>query len=219
MNPPRHPTRGITRLEGSGRIFLRIVVVAAAVSLSLVGLAMAQGAAASIKKSIDIAPQELCTALQVFSKASGLHLVYVSEDVSSLHTHGATGDLTPDEALRQILGGTGLTYRYLDDSTITIIPGSAGPTRQGSGPGEETTKDNRNHEGAQKKPFWDGFRLVQSDQGHTPGNAAVKEPVDGKAARAQPPLLEEVIVTAAKLRQPARTVAGSVVVRNNSITH
>jgi len=35
--------------------------------------------------------------------------------------------LTADEALAQLLGGTGLVYRYVDDRAVTILPaGSEG---------------------------------------------------------------------------------------------
>jgi iron complex outermembrane receptor protein len=194
---------------------MRIVVVAAAVSLSIVGLSLAQGVAASIKKPVDIQPQELASALQVFSKASGLHVVYVSEDVSSRRTRGASGELTRDEALNQILGGTGLTYRYLDDNTVTIMPtandGNTISWTQEKGQGSASPGP-QNQQGAQNKSFWDGFRLAQADQRQTAGNPSVKESVDGKVTRSQPAVLDEVVVTAAKLRQPARTVAGSIAV-------
>jgi len=37
---------------------------------------------------------------------------------------GAAGTLTPGEALERVLSGTGLTYRYLDDKTVTNRPHS-----------------------------------------------------------------------------------------------
>jgi len=90
---------------------MRIMVVAAAVSLSFVGLAVAQDAGASIKRPVSIEAQGLETALKAFAQTSGLQIVYVSEDVRARQTGGAAGDFTPEEALRQILGGTGLTPR------------------------------------------------------------------------------------------------------------
>jgi iron complex outermembrane receptor protein len=191
---------------------MRIAVVAAAVSLSLVGLSAAQSSAASIKKPVNIQAQGLETALQLFSKESGLHVVYVSEDVNPRTTKGASGALTQDEALTQILGGTGLTYRYLDDDTVTIMPTpSAGapvaPTQEKSQGG--TTSD-QHEQGGQKKPLWDGFRLAQADQTGNSGNAALSTAGGGQSERSQPVILDEVVVTATKLGQPARTVAGSV---------
>jgi outer membrane receptor protein involved in Fe transport len=191
---------------------MRIMVVAAAVSLSVVGLSAAQGAAASIKKPVNIHAQGLETALQLFSKESGLHVVYVSEDVNPRTTKGASGALTQDEALTQILGGTGLTYRYLDDDTVTIMPTPSGgaptpPTHEKTQGG--TTSD-QHEQGGQKKPLWDGFRLAQADRADNSGNAPLSTAGGGQSERNQPVALDEVVVTATKLGQPARTVAGSV---------
>ena len=191
---------------------MRMVVVAAAVSLSVVGLSAAQSSAASIRKPVNIQAQGLETALQLFSRESGLHVVYVSEDVSPRNTKGASGALTRDEALTQILGGTGLTYRYLDDDTVTIVPTPSGgapppPTQEKTHGG--TTSD-QHEQGGQKKPLWDGFRLAQADQAGNSGNTALSAAGGEGSERNQPVTLDEVVVTATKLGQPARTVAGSV---------
>ena len=191
---------------------MRIVVVAAAVSLSVVGLSAAQSSGASIKKPVNIRAQGLETALQLFSKESGLHVVYVSEDVNPRTTKGASGALTQDEALTQILGGTGLTYRYLDEDTVTIVPTPSGgtllPPRQEKA--QSGTTSDQHEQGGQKKPLWDGFRLAQTDQTGNSGNAALSAAGGGQSERNQPVTLDEVVVTATKLGQPARTVAGSV---------
>jgi iron complex outermembrane receptor protein len=192
---------------------MRIVVVAAAVSSSVVGLSAAQSSAASIKKPVNIRAQGLETALQLFSKESGLHVVYVSEDVNSRTTKGASGALTQDEALTQILRGTGLTYRYLDDDTVTIMPTPGGgapvapPTQKKA---QDGTTSDQHEQGGQKNPLWDGFRLAQADQTGNSGNAAVSAAGGGQSERNLPVTLDEVVVTATKLGQPARTVAGSV---------
>jgi outer membrane receptor for ferric coprogen and ferric-rhodotorulic acid len=43
-----------------------------------------------------------------------------------LRSRGAAGELTRDEALDQILAGTGLAFRYLDDHTIVVAAKPAG---------------------------------------------------------------------------------------------
>jgi len=48
-------------------------------------------------------------------------VVYVSEEINSAHTHGAVGEFTSEEALKALLSGTGLTFRYLDEKTFTIV--------------------------------------------------------------------------------------------------
>jgi outer membrane receptor protein involved in Fe transport len=39
-----------------------------------------------------------------------------------VRTQGATGDITAEEAFDQLLTGTGLTYQYLDENTVTVVP-------------------------------------------------------------------------------------------------
>lgn len=72
--------------------------------------------------AVDIPAQSLDSALQSLAKEKGIQVVYTPDVVQSLKTQGATGELTPDEALKKLLSGTGLTYRYLDKSTITVFP-------------------------------------------------------------------------------------------------
>ena len=192
---------------------MRIVVVAAAVSLSIVGLAAAQNAAASIRKPVDIQPQALDSALQMFSKSSGLHIVYLSEDVSRRKTPGATGELTRDETLSRMLTGTGLTYRYLSDNTVTILPAPSGasPTA-GQSSQRSDAASNKPAAGAQNRSFWDGFRVAQADTASNPAmKAGASQTEEGKD-----PKLEEVVVTSTKLGQPARTIAGSVAVTSGA---
>ena len=81
-------------------------------------------ARASIRKTTHIPAQRLDRALQELARQRGLVLVYRSEVVADRETSGASGELTSDEALTQLLGGTDLTYRYVDETTVTIVPAS-----------------------------------------------------------------------------------------------
>jgi outer membrane receptor protein involved in Fe transport len=99
---------------------MRLSVLAAAMSLS-VGLSMAADVQAAIKKRTFIPAQGLGPALRTFAKDHKLQIIYVSEDVAKLHTRGVVGDVTSDEALRALLQGTDLEYRYLDERTVTVF--------------------------------------------------------------------------------------------------
>ena len=112
---------------------MRIAVVAAAVCLSIVGLALANNANASIRKPTHIAAQGLGPALKQLAQSRGLQVLYLSNTVRDVRTHGANGDITANEAFDQLLTGTGLTYRYLDDNTVTVIPVTAPPSRKAPG--------------------------------------------------------------------------------------
>ena len=50
-----------------------------------------------------------------------------------MRTRGAIGDVTANEAFDQLLDGTGLTYRYLDKNTVTVIPLSDVTLSEGAG--------------------------------------------------------------------------------------
>ena len=97
-----------------------------AMGLSIVGLSLAAEAPAMQRKPVDIPAQDLQFALQALGQQRGLRIIFTSEDVANLQAHRVSGDLTPDEALRQLLGGTGLTYQHLDPQTVSILPSDSG---------------------------------------------------------------------------------------------
>jgi len=101
---------------------MRIAVVAAAVCICMVGLSLADSASASIHEPTHIAAQGLGPALKQLAQSRGLQVLYLSKTVRDVRTNGANGDITANEALEQLLTGTGLTYRYLDQNTVTVIP-------------------------------------------------------------------------------------------------
>jgi outer membrane receptor protein involved in Fe transport len=102
--------------------FLRLAVVAAAVCHSIVGVATADNAGASVRKSTHIPAQDLGPALKQLAQSHGLQVLYLSITVRDVRTRGANGDITANEAFDQLLDSTGLTYRYLDENTVTVIP-------------------------------------------------------------------------------------------------
>jgi hypothetical protein len=77
------------------------------VSVSVVGLAAAEDAQASMRKLTNISAQALEPALNTLAKERNQQLVYRSEVVGDLPTRGVSGDLTENEALSQLLEGTG----------------------------------------------------------------------------------------------------------------
>src|SRR6266446_6097353 len=122
MIPRASSSAVTTSLLQAGGVLMRLSVVVAAVSLSIIGLAVADDVRASIKRPTNIPAQGLGPALQTLAKDRNFQVVYVSEEVNSLRTHGAVGEFTSQEALKALLSGTGMTFRYLDKNTVTIIP-------------------------------------------------------------------------------------------------
>jgi iron complex outermembrane recepter protein len=117
--------------RGTGA-FAQVAVAATAVCLATVGLALADDAGAAVRKPTNIAAQELGPALNQLAQSRGLQVLYLSSTVRDMRTHGASGDITTDEAFQQLLSGTGLTFRYLDARTVTVVPVPAPSSSDGA---------------------------------------------------------------------------------------
>jgi hypothetical protein len=89
----------------------------------LAGFAAHAEVASRLRKPTHIAAQELGPALQLLARERDFQIVYASEVIGHARTEGASGDLTAEEAVEQLLRGTGLSFRHIGDSTaITIVP-------------------------------------------------------------------------------------------------
>lgn len=100
---------------------MRPSVIAISIWFSMGSLAASTEVDGITRRATSIAPQDLALALQILAKDRSVQLVYRSELVSDRRTRGATGVLTLEEALTQLLHGSGLMYRYLDENAITIV--------------------------------------------------------------------------------------------------
>lgn len=189
---------------------MRLSVVVTALCLSIVGLAEADNVHASIRKETSIPSQGLGPALQTLARDRNFQIVYVSEEIDHLRTQGAVGEFTPEEAIKELLKGTGLTFRYLDDKTVTIVPIAAPTADYGARPPATPVADGSGKEG--KRSFLDRFRLAQVDQGAPSGANAVNSDKKAAPAAAQEfsGLLEEIVVTAQKREQRLQDVPQSV---------
>ncbi len=135
-------------------------------------------------------------------------MVYLSDHVDPLRTQGASGKLTPMKALEHLLSGTGLSYRHLDESTVTVFRADAATGGAAVDSATSARSDDSGERGRGKKGFWDRFRsrrqhhpaslaLAAADQESSASNS-------GQETRAQPERLEEVIVTANKREERLR---------------
>jgi len=71
--------------------------------------------------SFSIPAQPLTSALNAFAERSGLQVSYPSELATEVRSPGLQGNYTPESGLRALLSGTGLTYRFTDAATITLV--------------------------------------------------------------------------------------------------
>lgn len=75
-----------------------------------------------------IPSQPLDRALNSLSRQTGLQFVYNAQAAGNPHTRAIPAGLPPEEVLKQLLAGTGLRYRYLNATTVTIEAEAAATT-------------------------------------------------------------------------------------------
>ncbi|MEJ0037955.1 MAG: TonB-dependent siderophore receptor [Gammaproteobacteria bacterium] len=85
-------------------------------------LAQARAASASAEstREFNLPVQPLSVALRNFAELTGMQLAYSSALVKDLDSAGLKGSYKTTDALRQLLTGTGLTFRIGRDNTVVI---------------------------------------------------------------------------------------------------
>jgi iron complex outermembrane recepter protein len=94
-------------------------------------------------RAVDIPPGDLAATLESFAKQTGMELIFSADQLQGLHTQGAKGPLTPEQAVSKLIEGTSLTVRIDPSGAIliskqpsaTVAPAAADPT--------QTTSDTR----------------------------------------------------------------------------
>jgi hypothetical protein len=77
-------------------------------------------ATANSQKQFAVPRQALDTALAAFSAVTRMQVLTPGEVTQGLTTPGVSGVMMPEKALRRLLDGTGLTYRFLNADTVTL---------------------------------------------------------------------------------------------------
>ena len=80
----------------------------------------AAGENASRTFRFDIQSMPLIAALARFSEITGIQIVYPSGDGLKGESSLVAGDLSPERALRTMLDGTGIAFRFVNAQTITL---------------------------------------------------------------------------------------------------
>ncbi|WP_129776897.1 TonB-dependent receptor [Peristeroidobacter soli] len=149
---------------------------------ALTGSVLAILAAAADAQAVtewDLPEQPLAKSLREIAAQTESNILFDKKLVNAQSAPPLKMKATTEQALKQLLEGTGLTYRHLDDKTVTIQLASAEPSATTSG--SYGPSDGR-------------IRLAQADTGET---AAPRErTVEGR------PLtdIEEIIVTGTNIR-------------------
>ena len=195
---------GNVSLKNLGDFAVRLTVAAAVSCILLSSLPAAEHAAAAVTQVTDIPPEGLGSALETFARNRKLQLIYATDDVESRHTDGAMGNLSTADALKRLLKGTGLSYQFLDDRTVTVEP--ILPSSPSLQTGNDT-EDLAGNSGSRRE----NLRLAQSTVGPTVvGNPSGTSPRSSSGADQ----LEEVLVTAQKKTERLQDVPIPVTVLN-----
>ncbi|KZD04116.1 hypothetical protein AUP43_03150 [Oceanibaculum pacificum] len=123
---------------------MMVAVLAGTTMLTGIATAMAQATAPqqaqanSARQTLAIAPQPLDDALTAFSNATRIQVLVSGDLTRGVASPGARGIYSAEQALVALLAGTGLTYRYVDAVTVTLVPAparapSAAPAAAASG--------------------------------------------------------------------------------------
>jgi iron complex outermembrane receptor protein len=84
--------------------------------------------APSVSRSYNIPAAPLGTVITAFGEAAGLRLLVTSATIGERRSPGVHGRFTPEQALQRLLDGTGLTYRFTDSNTVTLVEAPRGGT-------------------------------------------------------------------------------------------
>ncbi len=93
------------------------------------------GAADHAVIRFSIPAQPLAPALASFGNAADLQVLYTADVARNMRTNGVQGAFSKGEALRRLLAGTGLVYRFTNASTVTIERTGSTRTAAASVPG------------------------------------------------------------------------------------
>ena len=96
------------------RNYLTSLLAGSASALVLAHAALANG--------FNIPGGDLEAALNLYTAQTGIALTVSDAAIQGVHTRGARGVLSADEALSRILVDTGFTMRRHGDGVITIVP-------------------------------------------------------------------------------------------------
>ena len=93
-----------------------------------------QAAAQTSERAISVRPGPLTTALNNLAAQTGLQILFDASVAEGKTTRGVNGTLTPEQALRTVLAGTGVDARFAGSNQVTLQngPAASGATADGT---------------------------------------------------------------------------------------
>jgi hypothetical protein len=120
MPMPRRPARRRPAIAALGKM---ITVLAVCIGMSV---AFGEEKTSSIGLvSFHIPAQPLIDALHVYSKQTGVQVMFETASAAGYRSEPVEGEFTPEVALRTLLADTELRIRYSRSNAVTLAPASA----------------------------------------------------------------------------------------------
>lgn len=175
-----------------------------------------QPAAASPVIQVRIEAAPLSAALRELARQTGLQIARFSDDTTArLRVGPVTGELTSAQALEQLLVGTGLTYRFVNERTVAIVripalrqPEVVNPVAEAASGLKAEERSVGNEKGKtimRHRGFWARFAAVLGLCIPAAGVVCAQEPGQEPASE-----LEEIMVTATKRQASLQDVPISI---------
>ncbi len=101
-------------------------LIRTAALVSAIALMSAQVHAGEKRVQFDIEAQRTDKALVQFAEVSGLQVMFSPQSVNRLRSPAIHGQHDPEDALKRLLDGTGLEYRYVSDDMVIVRPREVG---------------------------------------------------------------------------------------------
>lgn len=123
--------------RGTAGRWLRRLVRVLPVVLAMANPAIAQVDAQDAVLSFDIPAQSLPAALDAFAEQAHVQMLYTADSVKDLQSTPVSGRLSAEQALHQLLQGTGLSFQSGGPNTITVVTPPAGSGHENAPPAQE----------------------------------------------------------------------------------
>jgi iron complex outermembrane recepter protein len=157
------------------------VQMSAFILASLLAITVPLPLAAQEVHTFDISAQDPASAIRAFGAQAQIQILASADDLQGKKLNPVSGDISTENALNNLLAGTGLAHRYVGDRAVALVSDSATSGSPAS----------------LKRPS-DRVLLAQSGAQTQPSAASTQDTTVPSPAAAQKTGLEEIVVTATK---------------------
>jgi iron complex outermembrane receptor protein len=178
------------------------VQMSALILASLLAVAAPLPAAAQEVHAFNVTVQDPAGAIRSFGVQAGVQILASAEDLKGKKFNPISGDLSTEEALKDLLAGTGLDHQYVGDRAVALVtnnPPTAAPLRP-SGSSARLLGDSRGGPNDRVDPTQVGEKPSKTSDSSEHSVKGADKPVQKSAA------LEEIVVTARRREENINTV-------------